>query len=111
MEKGLLLNIVATECPPNIETKFNKWYNEVHIPLLFKYQDLKRVTRYQMVGESQGQAKYLAFYEFENQEALDNFTKSAEFGAAMEEMEGTWKGGGFDIKWMAVYEPIKTWER
>ncbi|HJX13488.1 MAG TPA: DUF4286 family protein [Dehalococcoidales bacterium] len=111
MGEGLLLNIVATECPPAIEAKFNKWYNGVHVPMLFKYPGLKRVTRYQLLGESPGQAKYLACYEFKDAAALSNFQKSPEFAAAMDEMQGTWKGGGFDIKWMAVYQPLKTWER
>ena len=111
MASGFLLNIVATECSPDCEERFNKWYNEVHVPMLFKYTGLKRVTRYQLMGETPGQAKYLALYEFKDAAALGGFQKSPEFGAAMEEMEGTWKGGGFDIKWMAVYQPIKTWER
>ena len=44
-------------------------------------------------------------------EALDAFSNSPELAAAIEEMQGTWKGGEIDIKWRATYEPIKTWER
>lgn len=111
MAEGTILNIVATECPAETEEKFNEWYNEVHIPLLFKFQGIKKVTRYQLMGESKEQARYLAFYEYESKETMDAFATSPEFAAAMEEMQGTWKGGGFDIKWMASYEPIKAWER
>jgi len=111
MSKSTILNIIGTDCPAEIEAKFNKWYNEVHIPLLFKYKGMKKVTRYQLAGESKGQAKYLAIYEYETKEALDAFSKSPELAAAIEEMQGTWKGGGIDIKWRATYEPIKTWER
>ena len=111
MPKSMIINLIATDCPAEIEAKFNKWYNEVHVPLLFKYQGMKKVTRYQLAGESEGQAKYLAVYEYETKEALDALSKSPEFATAMEEMQGTWQGGGFDIKWMATYEPIKTWER
>ncbi len=111
MAEGMILNIIATECPAENEAKFNEWYNEVHIPLLFKFKGMKKVTRYQLVGESKDQARYLALYEYESKEAMDAFAKSPEFAAAMEEMQGTWKGGGFDIKWRASYEPIKTWER
>jgi uncharacterized protein (TIGR02118 family) len=111
MARDMIMNIVATGCPAAYEAKFNKWYNEVHIPLLFKYKGMKRVTRYRLVGESQGQAKYLACYEYESREALEAFPKSPEFAAAMEEMQGTWKGEIIEIKWNAVYEPIRTWER
>ena len=106
-----ILNIVATECRPEDEKKFNKWYNEVHIPLLFKYKGIKKVRRYQKIGGTEEITKYLAFYEFESKEDLDALHKSPEFATAIEEMQDTWKGGGFDIKWAAQYEPIKTWER
>jgi uncharacterized protein (TIGR02118 family) len=110
MAKMRILNIVGTECPRN-EAKFNDWYNEVHIPLLFKYPGLKKITRYQLMGESQGQAKYLAIYEYEDTQAMEAFPQSPEFKAAIDEMRETWKDEMFDIKWAANYAPIKTWER
>jgi len=36
-------------------------------------------------------------------------SKSPEFKAAIEEMQGTWKGEMFDIKWAVSCEPLKTW--
>jgi len=111
MAKARILNIVATECLPKNDAKFNKWYNEVHIPMLMKFKGLKKVTRYQLTGDKKESAKYLAFYEFDGKEALEAYLKSPEFAAGIGEMQETWKDGGFDIKWSAVYEPIKTWER
>ena len=106
-----ILNIVATECRPEYEEKFNKWYNEVHIPLMLKYKGIKKVSRYQQKGENKECPTYLAFYEFESKEALAAHSDSPELAAALEEMQETWKDGGFDVKWLAQYEPIKTWER
>ena len=40
MAKARYLNIVGTECVAKDEAKFNKWYNEVHIPMLLKYKGL-----------------------------------------------------------------------
>ncbi len=37
MENNLVINMVATRCQPEVEVKFNKWYDEIHIPLLFKF--------------------------------------------------------------------------
>ena len=111
MAQGMILNIVATECPAENEARFNKWYNEVHVPMLLKYKGLKKVGRYRLMGESEGQAKYLAIYGFETKEALDGLPKSPEFAAAMEEMQGSWKDGETAIKWIANYEPIQTWEQ
>ena len=111
MPEGMLLNIVATECKPDIEEKFNQWYNDIHIPLLLKYEGVKKVTRYKLQGDNPDQAKYLAFYEYASPEALAGMPGSDAFKAAMEEMQESWPDGGIDIKWTAVYEPIKTWER
>jgi len=111
METGKILNMVATECPSNQEAKFNKWYNEVHIPMLLKFDGMLGATRYKLLGGSEGQAKYLALYEFKDRASLDAFQKSAELAAARDEMAQTWKNEKFDIKWRAQYEPLKTWRK
>jgi heme-degrading monooxygenase HmoA len=111
MPDSKVLQIVATECKADIEDKFNQWYNDVHIPMLMKYAGLKKASRYQLAGDSKDHAKYLAFYEYESEKAQADFNTSPEFAAAMEEMQGSWKDGVIDIKWMANYNVIKTWEK
>jgi antibiotic biosynthesis monooxygenase (ABM) superfamily enzyme len=111
METGRIINIVATGCHPDDEAKFNKWYDEIHIPMLLKFDGMLGVIRYRLCGGGEGQAKYLAVYEFKNQAAMDGFQKSAELAAAREEMSETWKGRAFEIKWRAQYEPLKTWKK
>jgi hypothetical protein len=105
-----VLTIVATECPADIEDKFNEWYNEVHVPMLLKYKGLKKSSRYRLSGESENQARYLAFYEFENEQDQANLQTSPEFAEAIQEMQETWKDGGMEIKWSANYSLIKSWE-
>ena len=104
------LYIVMATIAPDKEEAFNKWYNEVHIPLLFKFKGMKRVTRYKLVGGENCPA-YMAIYEFDSIKDVEANMKSPEFNAAIEEMQQTWKQGGFDVKWAGNYEPIKTWER
>ncbi len=111
MESGHVLNIVAAECRAEHEAEFNKWYNEVHIPMLFKFDGMVGVTRYKLMDGSEGMARYLALYEFKNKAALDAYQRSPELAAARDEMGQTWKGRAFDIKWRAQYEPIKTWKK
>jgi len=111
MAAARFLNMVYTECSPELDAKFNRWYNEVHIPLLFKYPGLKRVTRYERLGDNKEQARYLAVYEYDTREDLERFPDSVEFKEATDEMQGTWKDGEFVIKGHAVYEPIKVWEK
>ena len=108
---GTIINVVATECQPEVEGKFNKWYDEVHIPLLFKFKGMKKVTRYKLRKEGGGKPSFLAIYEFANWQDYEDYTKSAELAAARAEMDETWKGGGFEITSRAQYEFLRTWER
>ena len=110
MAKTRILNIVATECAPKNDAKFNKWYNEVHIPMLMKYKGIKKVTRYKTLQDNEQKPIYLAVYEFDTKEDLNGMPESPEFKAAIEETEETWKGEIFDIKWLVRAEPLKTWE-
>ncbi|MDO8473629.1 MAG: DUF4286 family protein [Dehalococcoidia bacterium] len=111
MPTGPIINIVATECPSEIESKFNKWYNEVHVPMLLKFKGLKGVTRYKLAKESAGHPAYLAVYEFESQEAFEAYKSSPVVGAVREEMGQTWPDKKFEMKYQVQYEPIKTWKK
>lgn len=111
MAKARILNIVATECSPENDAKFNKWYNEVHIPMLMKYKGIKRVTRYKTIEARGAKPRYLAIYEFDTKEDLNDSMASPEFKAALEEMQETQKNCKFEIKSATACEPIKTWER
>jgi antibiotic biosynthesis monooxygenase (ABM) superfamily enzyme len=110
MAKAKILNIVATECAPENDAKFNKWYNEVHIPMLMKYKGIKKVTRYRIIEEKAARPRFLAIYEFDTKKDLDELSKSQAFRDAIAEMQETWKGQMFDIKWAVTGEPIKTFE-
>jgi len=111
MAKARVLNIVATECVPEDDANFNKWYDEVHIPMLFKNKNLKKVTRYKVATQKGEKPRYMAIYEYDTREALNAFPASPEFKAAIEEMQETQKSCKFEIKGATICEPIKTWER
>jgi uncharacterized protein (TIGR02118 family) len=111
METKPIIYLVASQCHPEDEEKFNTWYNEIHIPLLLKFGGIKKATRYKIVNEAEEYPKYLAIYEFKSQKAYEAYTTSPERAAAMEDLEETWEERGFEIKWRVCYEPIKTWER
>ncbi len=109
--KARILNIVSIECSPQNDEKFNKWYNEVHIPIFLKYKGLKKVTRYKIIEAPGAKPKYIVIYEFDTVDDLNGMFASPEFKAAREEMQETWKGQMFDIKWAVSCESIKTWEK
>lgn len=109
MAKARIINIVATECAANKEADFNKWYNEVHIPMLMKYKGIKKVTRYKIIDEKADKPKFLAVYEYDTKGDLNALNASPEFKAAIGEMQSTWKNDMMEIKWAVACEPLKTW--
>ena len=111
MENKAVINVVATRCRLEVEEKFNKWYDEVHIPLLFKFKEMQEVTRYKILKDTGEYPTYLTLYLFENREDYEEYAASPELAAGREEMAETWKDGGFDIEWRVQYEAVKTWKR
>ena len=112
MEDESIFFMVATECAPEVEEKFNKWYEEVHIPMLLEMKGLKEVSRYKLVrGNNDQYPKYLATYKFENMEAYEEFENGPVLAACKEEMAETWKDNMFDINWRVAYKPMKSWVR
>ena len=111
MENKPVINIVGTRCKPEVEEKFNKWYDEIHIPLLFKFPGMTGVKRWKLLTGDGEYPEYLAIYEFENRGAYEAFQTSPEREVAMKEMEETWKEGKFEVIWRVQYESLKTWQR
>ena len=123
METKPIIHIVGTQCRPEDEAKFNKWYDEIHTPLLLKFKGIKEVTRYKITKgikevapfrvtneieeyETEEYPAYLAIYKFESQNAYEAYLTSPELAAAWGEAKKTWPDGGFRIKWRVQYEPI-----
>jgi hypothetical protein len=116
VKKNSVLYFVASDCDPKLEEKFNKWFDEVHIPLLLKFKKLKSVLRYKLTkpgGEiasrfkpTENWPKYLTVYEFEDLQAAEEYLTSAELEAARQEMQGTWKEGEVEVRWRAHYQII-----
>jgi antibiotic biosynthesis monooxygenase (ABM) superfamily enzyme len=97
--------IVTTKCQAKDEVKFNKWYTEVHIPMLMKYKGLKAVTRFKSAGEP---CRYTAVYEFASMQDLKGFETSPELAAAQKEMQGTWTNC-VELVSREAFEFIKEW--
>ena len=105
------INIVGTRCHPDDEAKFNKWYDEVHIPLLLKFKGLKKVTRYKAAAEAKEYPKYLTIYEFNSKADYEAYQKSQELAAARVEMAETWKTRPFEMVWRVQFESLKAWKK
>jgi hypothetical protein len=106
-----MILIVANEPSAEREAEYNEWYTEKHIPMMFRFKGMKKAGRYRLSGENKECSKYLAIYEFNSKEDLEAFPKSSEFAAAVKDFDEKWKDGGFERKWNASYELIKSWEK
>jgi heme-degrading monooxygenase HmoA len=111
MPNNLLIQIVAAESTPEKDTEFDKWYTDVHVPMLFGFKGVKQASRYRLKGDGPGCAKYLTIYEFESEAALAAFPKSPAFADAIEDFENKKEKVGFTMKWAGVYELVKSWQR
>lgn len=106
-----IIQIVASQSTPEKEEEYNQWYTDVHVPMLFGYKGVKQASRYRLIGDNNEYARYLAIYEFDDEEAMAGFAESPEFAAAVEDFEATKETVGFDMKWAVSYELIKTYTR
>jgi len=106
-----IINIAATDCRPEVEEAWNRWYNETHAPMLFKFPGMKKASRYKRIGGDEKLPRYIAIYEFEDEETLDKYMTSPERTAAVEDAQKTWKEEDFWVTGVARYEKIKSWEK
>ena len=105
-----LVHINWNEPSPEVEEKYNHWYNEIHVPMILRFPKILRVTRYR-IGDAAGNYKksprYCTFYEFESEKDYLAYENSLSTAEAFEEMRETWKKGGFTIRFRAQYKPMK----
>jgi len=113
MVKKWTIYLAGIQCSPGLDDKFNKWYNETHIPLLFKSEHVMSVTRYKLVPVIKGQNNpmYLTTYDFKDKKGVEAWFASPFMAAAVADTKKTWAEEGFDAPWQAVYEPITTWRK
>ena len=111
MESQPVIAIRLTQCESELEEKFNRWYDEVHIPLFLKSKWLDRVTRYQLMSDEEKAPKYLAIYEFKDQQAYEAYVSSPEFAAALENKKETWREESYELTISAAYRPIRSWQK
>ncbi len=111
MENKPVILLRATLCAPADEEKFNRWYNEIHVPLLLKYPGLTGVSRYRMIDDETGYPKYLAVYNFTSAEAFHAYGGSPEKAAADKDRAETWKDRVYETTFRAAYELLRTWRK
>jgi len=105
---------VGLECRPEDDDKFNRWYDEVHVPMLLEGGHVVRVTRYRLSGETHDVAPgamqcptYQTIYEFEDEDAFSSWMRE-DRAAAASDKAATWGDRGYDVIWAARYDLMKS---
>jgi len=112
LEDEPVMFVVGTQCHPDDDEKFNNWYNGTHIPMLLESEYLVGVTRYKLAPGTEGEyPTYLALYEYKDVPAFEKWYSSPQLLASREERKQTWADRDFEVKWTAVYQPLKSWRR
>lgn len=109
--KRPVIKVTGVRCDPQVEERLNKWYDDVHIPMMLKFPGLSKVTRYKALTDVGGSSDYLAVYEFSDEQALRDFEDSPELAAARLEKQKSWKKGEWERISRIQYEMVKTWSK
>jgi uncharacterized protein (TIGR02118 family) len=105
-----IVNVVTTQCQPEDAVKFNKWYDEVHIPMLLKSKKVLGVARYQAVAEKGKPPRFMATYNFASMKDFEDFGKGPEMDDAKKDMQATW-GQKVEVTSRVQYELIREWKK
>ena len=97
---AVTLFVVKATIPKDREKEFNRWYDEVHVPMVLQYNGVISARRYRAIaGEEKYQ--YMAVYEVKDEATLKKFMDSdhmkalradydAKFGPASERARFTY---------------------
>jgi hypothetical protein len=106
---------------PDKEAKFNKWYEEEHIPIQLKSRGMKKATYYRLnkpfeapiiACKAEDYPDCLVIYEFEDQKAFDDYWTGQPYQEVHQNVLKTWpEGRPFKILWRVAYNTYKTWEK
>jgi len=111
MKANSAVLLLGLECPPEVEEKFNEWYSE-HIPVMLKFPGIKAASRYKITEANEKYPNYLAIYEFENQQALEEYETSPERAAALKHVSESWPEGiPYERRWRVTYRALKVWKK
>jgi len=103
-----LVNIIVTQCQKKDEAAFNKWYNDVHIPMIIRGKGVKSVVRYQVAGNDPQKSAFVAVYKFDSKQDMELNEKSADTMAAKKDFQENW-GGKVEMLSRMQGELIKSW--
>jgi antibiotic biosynthesis monooxygenase (ABM) superfamily enzyme len=117
MELKSVIWTVGIQCRPEDEDKFNRWYDEVHVPMLLQGGCVAKVTRYRLASKTYDVAptamkcpEYQTVYEFESEEKFEAWMNGKERSAAGKDKSETWSEKPYDVIWASRYDVMGIWK-
>jgi len=103
--------IVFMRFPAEMEEEFNRWYDEVHIPLVSAAGHFRSMTRYRLTDALPSElSKYVAVCEFESEEVFRDWLVSEARAEAARDTAARWEGTGMEFMPKGFYEPYKSYD-
>ena len=110
MEGKPYLWIVFMRFPAELEDEFNKWYDDVHVPLVSQAGHFSSITRYRISDALPSTlTKYLAVVEFRDEATFRDWLVSEARAEAAKDTADTWAGRDMEFFPKAFYEPYKVY--
>jgi len=105
MEAKPVIFVAGIKVAPEIEEGVNQWYDQTQAPWMLESNQIKRAKRYKLIGgDGREYPKYVAIYEFENQQAFEAWHSGAGFAAARARRQAMWPDDVYKVMWNAAYE-------
>ncbi len=123
MDNQRIIRVLRTVCHPDDEEKFNKWYDEVHVPQVLKHPACLAATRCKVMNSEGEFPEYITIYEFANKQAFEEYEKVRSSPEWKAELAKTWgrdpnveipagsKQRGFSVKSNINCQLLKTWRK
>jgi len=103
--------IVFMHFPSQLEARFNKWYDEVHVPLVTGGGHFSSLTRYCLTDAVQSNlTKYMAVCEFRDEETFRDWLVSEARAEAAADTAETWREQDVEFWPKGFYEPYMTYD-
>jgi antibiotic biosynthesis monooxygenase (ABM) superfamily enzyme len=103
--------IVFVRLPAELEDKFERWYDDVHVPLVTAGGHFSSITRYRMTDAFPSDlSKYIAVCEFRDEDIFRQWLVSDARAEAARDTAATWAGTDMEFMPKAFYEPYRSYE-
>jgi hypothetical protein len=79
MDHTPVIDILESQYRKEDDASVNRWYNEIHMPILMKSDKVKSISIYKAMGDSSDFVRYFIICKYASQKDFESFLASQEF--------------------------------